>query len=339
MKRDRLDAIKELAHLRIEDILETLGVDFTERYNYVVAPCPVHGGSRRDAFSWHLERGIWKCFSRGCEEEHGADIFGLVRAIRKCTFNDAIRFIERFVDSSLSPEEIQRLKDKKANKEFIQATQKKVERLKTYDPSCLSKLTKHGYLETRGYPTWLVERYHIGACLEPHRYMSNRIVVPVTNIDGEIVGFTGRTLDASWKDKKIPKWKHSKGAWVSMNLFNIDNAAPYIEECGAVILVEGPLDVLRFEQAGVHNSVAILGKKFYSEQMTIIAGCGATRIVDALDNDAAGQSGSRGILKTAALLFQIEKAKIPEDRKDVGEMSLEEIREVFSEFYKETIRN
>lgn len=339
MKRDRLDCIKELAHLKIEDILETLGVDFTERYSYVVAPCPVHGGSRRDAFSWHLERGIWKCFSRGCEETHGSDIFGLVRAIRKCSFNDAIRFIERFVDSSLSANEIQKLKDQKANKEFIQASRKKIELQKTYDPKCLSRLRKHNYLETRGYPTWLVERYHIGACLEPHLYMSNRIVVPVCNKAGEIVGFTGRTLDPLWKEKKIPKWKHSRGAWVSNNLFNINNAALYIEESSTVILCEGPLDVLRFEQAGVRNSVSILGKKFYPEQMTILAGCGATRIIDALDQDAAGQSGSRGILKTAALMYEIEKRKIPDGRKDIGEMTIEEVKEVFSEFYEETVRN
>lgn len=340
MKRERLDALKEKANLRIEDVLDSLGLDYRERYNYVVAPCPIHGGDRRDALSWHLDRGIWKCFSRGCEELTGSDIFGLIRGMRECSFMEAVKYLEDLLGNQLDPVEIKRLKDLRENREFIQANKRKAEQKKTYPRSVLNKLMRHTYLESRGYPTWVVEKYHIGACVEPGRYMSNRIVVPVTNIDGELVGFTGRTLDPDYASKRIPKWKHSLGSWVSVNLFNIDNAAPYIQETGAVILCEGPLDVLRFEQAGVHNSVAILGKKFYPQQMTILAGVGATKIIDALDNDAAGQSGSRGVLKTASYLFDIERAPIPSDCKDAGEMSVEKIRENFNEFTEETaLRN
>ncbi len=334
MKRDKLNAIKEVANLRIEEIFEALGINYRERYNYVVAACPIHGGDRPDAFSWHLDRGMWKCFSRGCEEDTGSDIFGLIRGIKECGFKDAVEFLSKFINMSLDPEEISRLKDQRANKDFILATKRKEQRSKVYSPECLMRLKQHSYLETRGYPRELIEKYHIGACLGYGRYMSNRIVIPVINLKGEIVGFTGRTLDPDWAGKKIPKWKHSLGNWVSHNLFNINSAAPHIEEAGTVIVCEGPLDVLRLEQAGVHNSVAILGKKFYASQMTILTGVGATKIIDALDNDAAGNVGSLGIMKTAHCLFDVERAKIPEGRKDVGEMELEEIRNVFNECIK-----
>jgi DNA primase len=335
MKRDRIDALKEKANLRIEDVLDSLGLDYRERYNYVVAPCPIHGGDRRDALSWHLDRGIWKCFSRGCEELTGSDIFGLIRGIRDCTFMQAVKYLEGLLGNQLDPAEIKRLKDLRENREFIQANKRKAEQNRTYPRSVLDRLKRHTYLESRGYPEWVVDKYHIGACLEPGRYMSNRIVVPVTNLKGELVGFTGRTFDPDYVSKRIPKWKHSLGSWVSVNLFNIDNAAPHIQSSGAVILCEGPLDVLRLEQAGIHNGVAILGKKFYPQQMTILAGVGATRIIDALDNDAAGQSGSRGVLKTASYLFDIERANVPAGCKDVGEMSIGQIRESFCEFKKE----
>jgi DNA primase len=334
MDRDKLNAIKEIANLKVEEIFDALGINYRERYNYVVAACPVHGGDRADAFSWHLDRGIWKCFSRECEAEFGSDIVGLIRGIKGCSFKEAVSFLGRYINMSLPPEEIQRLKDQRENRDFILATKRKEQASKVFSPECLTRLKQHTYLETRGYPRSLIEKYHIGACLESGRYMSNRIVIPVINVKGEIVGFTGRTLNADWKEYKIPKWKHSLGSWVSHNLFNINFAAPYIEESGVVIVCEGPLDVLRLEQAGVHNGVAILGKKFYTSQMTILAGVGATKLLDALDNDAAGKVGSLGIMKTAKCLFDVERVKIPEGRKDVGEMTIEEIRSVFGECFQ-----
>lgn len=332
MNRDKLNAIKEVANLRIEEILDALGINYRERYNYVVAACPIHGGDRKDAFSWHLDRGIWKCFSRECEAEHGADIIGLIRGIKKCGFKAAVKYIGQFINLSLPPEEIKRLKDQRENRDFIQAQQRKKQLNKIYDPRCLLKLKQHTYLETRGYPRDLIEKYHIGACLEPNRYMSNRIVVPVCNINGEIVGFTGRTLNPNWKELQIPKWKHSLGAWTSHNLFNINFAVSFIKENGAVIVCEGPLDVLRLEQAGIHNSVAILGKKFHPGQMSILASAGAIKLLNGLDNDAAGNVGTLGLMKTAACLFDIERVKIPEGRKDIGEMTIDEIRSELYEF-------
>lgn len=332
MNKDKINAIKEKANLKIEEIFDALGINYRERYNYIVAACPVHGGDRADAFSWHLDRGMRKCFSRECDGEFGSDIIGLIRGIRKCSFKASVEFLGRFINMSLPPEEIQKLKDQRENRDFIQASKQKVARAKIYSKECLTRLRQHAYLETRGYPRWLIEKYHIGACLESGRYMSNRIVIPIINVDGEIVGFTGRTLSANWKEHKIPKWKHSLGSWVSYNLFNINFAASFIRESGIVIICEGPLDVLRLEQAGIHNGVAILGKKFYTGQMTILAGVGATRLLDALDNDAAGKVGSLGIMKTAKCLFDVERVKIPEGRKDIGEMDIEEIRRVFNDY-------
>jgi DNA primase len=332
MQRDKLNAIKDLANRRIEDILDSLGVEYEERYNYLVGPCPVHGGDRRDAFSFLIERGIWQCFSRGCDKSYGADIIGLVRGIRQCTFKQATNFLSGFVNLSLGPEEIQKLKDERENREFIAAQQKKKQEKIVFPNSCLDKLSYHCYLESRGYPRWLVEKYQIGACLEPGKYMSNRIVVPVLNPNCEIIGFTGRTLDENWSSKGIPKWKHSRGGWVSYNLFNIHAAAKYIEKTGIAILCEGPLDVLRLEEAGIHNGVAILGKKFYEGQMAMLAGVGATSILDALDNDAAGKVGSQGIKKTATCLFNVRRVEIPDGLKDIGEMEAKETRRLFNEY-------
>ena len=67
-------------------LLEALGFDVNERTRR--APCVLHGGSNRSAFSW-TEKGLWKCHSCG----QGGDRIALVRAVRKCSFRDAVELL------------------------------------------------------------------------------------------------------------------------------------------------------------------------------------------------------------------------------------------------------
>ena len=324
--------IKELANLQIENIFETLGIECREKYHSLVAACPVHGGDRKDAFSWHVERGIWKCFSRACDQSHGSDIFGLVAGIRQCSFVESVKWVKQFVNLDLSEDEIREIRDSRSNKDFIVAVRRRASQDNTYPWECLKRLAWHDYLVTeRGYPEELVKDYHIGACLTPRMYMSNRVVIPVINMDGEIAGFTGRTLDSEWKRKGIPKWKHSLGSWVEVNVFNAHRAQDFVQEFEHAIICEGPLDVLRLEQAGIRNSVAILGKKLHPGQLTILMNMGATRLTLALDNDTAGKIGTSSAMKTAKCLFDIDVLELPEHRNDIGEMTVEELREVFND--------
>jgi 5S rRNA maturation endonuclease (ribonuclease M5) len=245
---------------------------------------------------------------------------------------DAVNWVKRFINLDLSDDEIREIRDSRSNKDFIVAVRRKVSQNVTYPVECLKKLIWHDYLVSeRGYPEDLVKEYHIGACLTPRMYMSNRVVIPVLNVDGEIVGFTGRTLDKDWKRKGIPKWKHSLGSWVEVNVFNAHRAQGFIQKYEHAIVCEGPLDVLRLEQAGVKNGVAILGKKLHNAQLTVLMNMGATHLTLALDNDTAGKIGTSSAMKTAKCLFDVDILELPENRNDIGEMTVEEIRKVFNE--------
>lgn len=332
MNKSEIVALKTLAELQIEDIFNSLGIEYREKYHSLVGCCPVHGGDNKGAFSYHVERGIWKCFSRSCDEIHGSDVFGLVQGIRGCSFMEAAAWLRQFVNMDLSDEEIKEIRDARVNKDFIVTVRRRRSQDNTYPLECLKKLVWHDYLVTeRKFPVELVKEYHIGACLTPKMYMSNRVVIPVINTNGEIVGFTGRTLDKDWKRKGFPKWKHSLGSWVEVNVFNAHKAAKHIEESGFAIVCEGPFDVLRLEQAGIHNGVAILGKKLHPGQLTVLMNMGATKLILALDNDKAGKIGTSGALKTARCLFDIDIFVPPEHRNDIGEMSVEELKEAFNE--------
>lgn len=330
LSRKELDAIKEIANKNIAVILDSLQVTYTERYSYLCGPCPIHKGRNPGAFSWHVDMGLYQCFSRGCHTKHGKDIFGLVSGITGCSFMDAVEYVKK--TCQIEKVDVDTISQRVQDKKFVDAINKKNRPFKTFPEESLKKLRYHIYLETRGYPKELIESYQIGISGDEYKKMSNRIIIPVRNINGQIVGFTGRTLYEDWKERNIGKWENNSGFDKENNLFNIDRAAPFIRETGVAILTEGPLDVLRLEQAGIHNSVAIFGRKLHNGQIGLLLSCCASTLVLALDNDVAGQTGIEDAIRTAKNFFAIKRMNVGE--KDVGEMSIEQIRGSIAEIEK-----
>jgi len=323
MNRKKIEALRSIASERIVSVLDALRIDYRERYQYVTAACPIHNGDRDDAWSWHLEKGLWQCFSRGCHDRFNKDVFGLVMGVLDCSFPDACKFVESIVkEDGINIDEAAHLS---ANKKFVERAKKEI---RVYAESALKNLLYHPYLEGRGYPKGLIESYQIGTTSEDYKQMSNRLIVPVRNIYSQIVGFTGRTLFPNWKERKIPKWVHSKGFIGGENLFNIDRAATHIKNTKEVILVEGPLDVLRLEHADIHNGVAIFGRKLHNGQIALLAKCGAQKLIVALDADTAGRSGAQTAFNTAKAFFNVSVVDLQNG--DVGDLTVEKTREIFA---------
>jgi len=325
-----LKILKENANCNIHDILDILEIPYTDKYVYLNGPCPVHGGDNREGWSWHIQKGVWQCYTNGCHEEYDCDIYGLIMAIKELTFVQAKNWLVKSIGQTSTREEAKEILDQVSNREFINQTMKATAKSKIYDRSCLSKLSYHDYLEGRGYPKDLIQKYQAGVGSGNNRYMSHRLIFPIINMSGEIIGFTGRTLIEDYEERKIPKWKHNNGYQSSQNLFNINFAAPYIRDYGTVILVEGPLDVLRLEQYGIHNSVALFGKSLHKSQMTLLMSVPCDNIKFALDADTAGRSGVKKGMMMARALFGVQVAELPEG-KDCGDLTAEEAREIFNE--------
>lgn len=323
MNRKKIETLRAIASEKILKVLDALRIDYRERYQYVTAACPVHNGERQDAWSWHLDKEVWQCFSRGCHDNFNKDVFGLVMGVLDCSFPDACKFVEKIVESAgINVDEASHLH---TNKQFVKRTKKEAT---IYAEESIQKLLYHAYLEGRGYPKELIESYHIGVTSDGYKQMSNRLIIPIRNIDSQIVGFTGRTLFPNWKEKRIPKWVHSKGFIGAENLFNIDRAAKHIEESGSAILVEGPLDVLRLEHAGIHNGVAIFGRKLQNGQIALLAKCNAQNLIVALDADTAGRSGAETAFNTAKSFFNVTIVDLQDG--DVGDLTIERAREIFA---------
>lgn len=122
-----------------------------------------------------------------------------------------------------------------------------------------------------------------------------RVIFPVRNKTGELVGWSGRlATDDSTLTKKHNKWMHKLDFDKGFVLFNYNNALDFIKSSRELIIVEGPWDVARLWSYGICNVVAVMGSSLTPEQLSIAISA-ATKVKVFLDPDGAGQSGAKRI--------------------------------------------
>ncbi len=132
-----------------------------------------------------------------------------------------------------------------------------------------------------------------------------RLMVPIRDLQGQVVAFTARQLEmtprdhASWKAKYINSpetliFKKSK------LLFSLDRAKEAVRESGRMLLVEGQLDALRCWDAGLREAVAPQGTSITEEQLKLVKRY-TDRLDVLLDSDEAG---SKAVLRLLPMAFQ-----------------------------------
>jgi hypothetical protein len=81
----RLDGLQRLLCLRLDDLLEELGVSLTRTHRQYIGPCPVHGGDKATALTLYAEGhslpGFWQCYTRQCETKFRPTIIGFIRGV------------------------------------------------------------------------------------------------------------------------------------------------------------------------------------------------------------------------------------------------------------------
>lgn len=145
-----------------------------------------------------------------------------------------------------------------------------------------------------------------------------RLMIPICDLQGQVVAFTARQLEetprdhASWKAKYInspetPLFKKSQ------LLFNLDRARETVREAGRLVLVEGQLDALRSWSCGLREAVAPQGTSVTEEQVKRIK-----RYTDCLevllDSDDAGKRAALRLLPMAfAKRLEVRVMELPEE--------------------------
>mgnify|MGYP000968529860 CR=1 FL=1 len=338
-KTKKIDKEKIRLHAgrNISSILDKLGIAYSQRGNLLQSTCPCnqHGGDgdNETAFSWRNDIQHWICWTHHCEEEFGGDIFALIRSVLDLNFQESVEWVAEFLD--------------KENIDLSQDVAKPVQQKigivihKPLDETRLKFLKPNPeFLLNRGYSAEVINKFQIGSWNRLGTFMHNRVIVPVRDHQGFLVGFSGRTIvdESEWEMQGIKeKWLHGryfdrfpiKGEFnTSSVLFNLHNAKSFMGSDRRLFLVEGPLDGLKLEMAGIHNWIATLGLHFDYRHRILLVKYGINRISIAYDGDEAGDSACIKLKKSFGDLFNADRIELPKD-KDPGDLSVDEIKKIF----------
>ena len=298
-----------------------------------VGLCPFHE-ERTPSFSVNAEQGLYHCF--GCGE--GGDAISFVRETEALEFSEAVEMLAERYNVELKreqedPEAEQRRKERErllallerttgfyekylweageaaAAREYLRGRGLSEEVLRTYrvgwSPGGWDKLVKgaerDGYTVDELVAAGLAQRRKSGEG-EVDRFRE-RIMFPLADARGRVLGFGARAMRDDQGAKYINTSENSvyhKGRQV----FGIDKARSVSAKTRRVVVVEGYTDVLALHQAGVTDTVAIMGTALTEQQLAELARAAGAEgtIYLALDADRSGQQA------------MLRAAKMAEDR-------------------------
>ncbi|MDE6092674.1 MAG: DNA primase, partial [Ruminococcus sp.] len=141
-----------------------------------------------------------------------------------------------------------------------------------------------------------------------------RVMFPISDLKGNIIGFGGRVLDDS-----VPKYLNTAKTPVfdkGSNLFSMNFAKN--SDTKSIILCEGYMDVIAVNQAGFENAIATLGTAITPEQARLISHY-ADHVIIAYDSDNAGQNAAQKAINhfsevgVRTTVIRMEGAKAPDE--------------------------
>lgn len=318
----------------IEDIRQRTDiVEVISRYrqlekrgkNYL-ALCPFHQ-EKTPSFNVNPEKQIFHCFGCGV----GGNVFKFVMMVEGLSFPDAVRFLGAKVGVDIpkeaSPRDnaFQRKKDRaykiyslvRDYYRFLLTSEAGAGAIQYLEQRQLSDVARNTFEIGFAPPGWdnltklllakgvsgqemaqlgLVHAKESGGFYDRFR---NRIMFPIWDHQGRVVGFGGRTLG-----EDTPKYLNSpEGEFFNKGqlLYGLHIARKGIREQGYAVIMEGYMDVVSTFQQGVTNAVASLGTAFTREQGKLLMTY-THNIVIAYDADAAG---SKAALRAAEILQEL----------------------------------
>lgn len=315
-------------------------VSLTRRGGNYVGLCPFHN-EKTASFNVSPDRQFFHCFGCGA----GGDVITFLMKIENLDFPDAVyRLAERA--GMTVPEDNEEIRSQKRKKDRLLELSKEAARF--FHNVLLSEDGKVGreYLLGRGLSPATIKRFGLGFAPDAwdklllemtqkgfakqelldaglalsgktgriYDRFRNRVMFPIIDIRGDVIGFGGRVMDDS-----TPKYLNSPETVIfnkRKNLFALNLAKK--SEGDRMILCEGYMDVIALHQAGFDSAVASLGTSLTEDQARLIARY-KNEVVIAYDADNAGVNAANraiNLLKEAGVairILRIPQAKDPDE--------------------------
>ncbi len=297
---------KELAKVLIYYglIAEVVSSDF----NIV---CPFHDDIN-PSMKICLEDGSFYCF--GCGIKGNALDF-VIKAQPELNDLQACVLLEQILNS----EEVKKLNVKYRKKRRLQNKQALCEAYDYYygikqtdwnDIQTKEEQKAFEYMNKRGFSR---KALNVSRCKVSYN-IAYPILFPIID-NGEFKGWVGRTTNKYVEKKR--KYFYNEG------FRKRDTLCGNYEQNKVVYICEGFMDYLSLRTRGhIKNVVAILGWHISDEQVQKLKDKGITTVVSALDNDKAGKRGTEYLKH----FFKVIRFQYPENKKDVGEMTEQELK-------------
>lgn len=301
--------------VRIEEVVGDF-VNLKKRGANLIGVCPFHR-EKTPSFIVSPAKGIFKCF--GCGK--AGDSVRFIMEHEHYSYPEALRYLANkygiiIEEKEQSPEEI-----------MLQNEREKMFNINTFAQQYFSNIMKTddeglavgmSYFRERGFRDAIVDKFQLGYCLNQRdafvqyalkngyskefllkiglasgneermydRYQG-RVIFPIHNLTGKVVGFGARILGG---DKTKAKYLNSPESEIynkRQTLYGIYFAKNEISRLDNCILVEGYADVLSMHQAGIENTVASSGTSLTTEQIRLISRF-TKNITILYDGDSAG---------------------------------------------------
>jgi len=304
------------------DIVEVIGsyLPLKRAGANFVALCPFHK-EKTPSFNVNPHRQIFHCF--GCHK--GGDVFTFVKEFENIDFPEAVR---RLADRAKIPIEYEQgggepqarhLKD-----QLLQIHEQIAQRWQNALTNEASGQVARDYLARRGVPEEAVKLFRLGSApdlwddtvnwakskgYEPglvekaglilrkegtDRYYDRfrgRLMFPICDEQGRVVGFSGRVLSG---DEKTAKYVNSPETPIftkSKVFFGLDKSKRAVLDAGYAVVCEGQLDLIAAFMAGVQNIVAPQGTAFTADHARVLKRY-VEEVVLCFDSDEAGQNAA-----------------------------------------------
>ena len=303
----------------IEDVVGSYLADLKKKGTNYWACCPFHN-EKTPSFSVSPTKGIYKCF--GCGE--GGNSVNFVMKLGGFSYPEALRELAKkynieVEEEQLSPEQIDR-ENKRDGIYVISSYANKFFQNQLWETE-EGKLIGISYFKQRGFSEEIIKKFQLGyspklknaltqqaindsyqqefleeSGLSFFNETSNadrfkeRVIFPIHNYSGKVLGFGGRSLDPKNKAKYLnsPESAIYHKSKVLYGLYFSKSAIGREDNC---YIVEGYTDVVSMHQAGIENVVSASGTALSSEQINLI-GRLTKNITLLFDGDDAGLRAS-----------------------------------------------
>lgn len=305
------------------DIVDLIGeyVPLVQKGRNYFGVCPFHNDTN-PSMSVSREKQIYKCFSCGAS----GNIFTFVRDYEHVDMRDALEILANKAGVTLSNNNIARKTTKYdkfyeiydlANKfyqnnintkeginakEYLKNRNINEDIIKEFEIGLsldiMDSLTK--LLTKKGYDDLTLDK--LGLSSNNHDLFINRIMVPIQDMNGRVVAFSGRVYNKK-SDHKYVNTKETEIFKKGTILYNYHRAKEEARRSKYVIIMEGYMDVFRASSVGFKNVVAIMGTALTLEQTNLVKKL-SNNVYLCLDGDNPGQ---KAMLSVGA---ELEKAGV-----------------------------